>query len=145
MKGADLMKRIVTPPLVAAAVLGGGILLARTNLVMAQEDPMETTEIAGVQIPAGYTQLESEAERTLNFTAAETVLNPGSEYAALIQTSAGTMLVELHADLVPNTVNNFVFLALNSYYDGIVFLRVVEEFLAQNGEDTVNGNRGSHH
>src|SRR5690625_4716945 len=142
MKGADLMKRIVTPPLVAAAVLGGGILLARTNLVMAQEDPMETTEIAGIEIPAGYTQLESETERTLNFTAAETVLNPGSEYAALIQTSAGTMLVELHADLVPNTVNNFVFLALNRYYDGIVFHRVLEDFMAQTGDPTGTGTGG---
>lgn len=136
------MKRIVTPPLVAAAVLGGGILLARTNLVMAQEDPMETTEIAGIEIPAGYTQLESETERTLNFTAAETVLNPGSEYAALIQTSAGTMLVELHADLVPNTVNNFVFLALNRYYDGIVFHRVLEDFMAQTGDPTGTGTGG---
>ena len=135
------MRKRITPPLLAAA-LSCGMLLAHSNVSHAQEEAMNTQEIAGLQIPEGYTPLEPLGERTLNFAEAESVLNEGSDYAAVIQTSAGPIMVELYADRVPQTVNNFVFLALNRYYDGIVFHRVLEDFMAQTGDPTGTGTGG---
>ena len=143
MKGSDFLKKVVTPSLLVAAVLGGGMLMAaRKNAVFAQEEPVSRSETAGLEIPEGYTVVEPSAERELNFEAPEQVLKEGSEYAALIQTSAGTIQVELFADRAPVTVNNFVFLALNRYYDGIVFHRVLDDFMAQTGDPTGTGTGG---
>ena len=70
------------------------------------------------------------------------MLEDGVDYAAVIDTSAGTMVVDLYESRTPSTVNNFVFLALHKYYDGIVFHRVLEDFMAQTGDPTGTGRGG---
>ena len=136
------MKKVVAPSLLMAAVLGGGMLLARKSVVMALEEPAATAAASGFEIPEGWTEVEAGEERSRNFGAPEQVLNDGSDYAAIIQTSAGTIMIELYADRTPVTVNNFVFIALNRYYAGIVFHRVLEDFMAQTGDPTGTGTGG---
>ena len=77
-----------------------------------------------------------------SFDAAEDVLQPGADYLARIVTSKGAMTVELYEDRVPETVNNFVFLALHRFYDGVPFHRVLEDFMAQTGDPTGTGRGG---
>jgi len=81
-------------------------------------------------------------ERKTSFSAAEQVIEPGKKYQAKIETSKGEMVADLFADEAPNTVNNFVFLARNKYYDGIVFHRVLDNFMAQTGDPTGTGRGG---
>jgi len=69
-------------------------------------------------------------------------LTPDKRYQARIVTDKGTMVVDLHADLVPVTVNNFVFLARQGFYDGIIFHRVIANFMAQTGDPTGTGTGG---
>jgi cyclophilin family peptidyl-prolyl cis-trans isomerase len=69
-------------------------------------------------------------------------LTPDKRYQASIVTDKGTMVVDLHADLAPVTVNNFVFLARQGFYDGIVFHRVIANFMAQTGDPTGTGTGG---
>ena len=50
-------------------------------------------------------------------------------YSAVIETSAGTLTADLFSSEVPNTVNNFVFLAREGFYDEVIFHRVIEGFI----------------
>lgn len=75
----------------------------------------------------------------LNFTQGQWVLKPDTDYAAIIATTQGTMTLELFEVQAPNTVNNFVFLALNQFYDGVSFFRVIEDFMAQTGDPSGTG------
>ena len=63
-------------------------------------------------------------------------------YFATIKTDKGDMVIELFADRTPKTVNNFVFLARESFYDGIIFHRVIKDFMAQGGDPTGTGSGG---
>ena len=93
--------------------------------------------------PDGYQVLEPlSAERKTTFSSAEQVLEDGKDYQAVIETNKGRMVVDLFQDAAPMTVNNFVFLARNRYYDGIVFHRVLEDFMAQAGDPTGTGRGG---
>ncbi len=76
------------------------------------------------------------------FDASEDVLEPDRDYRAVIETTAGEMVVDLFQDRVPRTVNNFVFLALHRFYDGVPFHRVLEDFMAQTGDPTGTGRGG---
>jgi cyclophilin family peptidyl-prolyl cis-trans isomerase len=69
-------------------------------------------------------------------------LQPGKRYTAAIETSAGTMKAELFAEEVPNTVNNFVFLAREGFYEGVIFHRVIRGFMIQGGDPTGAGTGG---
>jgi cyclophilin family peptidyl-prolyl cis-trans isomerase len=69
-------------------------------------------------------------------------LKPDKCYQARIKTDKGDILVDLHADLVPVTVNNFVFLAREGFYDGVIFHRVIANFMAQSGDPTGTGTGG---
>ena len=90
-----------------------------------------------------YRELEPlQAERQTRFQRPDDVLEDGVEYAAAIDTNKGRIVVELFRDSAPRTVNNFVFLARNRYYDGIVFHRVLEDFMAQTGDPTGTGSGG---
>ena len=81
-------------------------------------------------------------ERRTEFEAAEPVLEQGADYAARIETTKGTLVVDLFEEQAPVTVNNFVFLALNNFYDGLPFHRVLEDFMAQTGDPLGSGAGG---
>ena len=63
-------------------------------------------------------------------------------YTAFFDTSVGTISVELYPEAAPVTVNNFVNLARDGFYDGTVFHRVLEGFMAQGGDPTGTGTGG---
>jgi cyclophilin family peptidyl-prolyl cis-trans isomerase len=69
----------------------------------------------------------------------EIQIDPTRLYFATISTVKGDILVQLFADRVPVTVNNFVFLAREGFYDNITFHRVIPDFMAQAGDPTGTG------
>lgn len=69
-------------------------------------------------------------------------LDLSKRYKATIDTEKGDIVVELFSDEVPNTVNNFVFLAREGFYDNTTFHRVINEFMAQAGDPTGTGRGG---
>lgn len=74
--------------------------------------------------------------------APEMQIDEGKTYTAHMETDLGTMVILLHADKAPKTVNNFVFLAENAYYDDVIFHRVIDNFMAQGGDPTGTGMGG---
>ena len=87
------------------------------------------------------------------------VIDPTKTYQATIKTGKGDIQLDLFAADVPKTVNNFVFLARDKFYDGLTFHRVIPGFMAQGGcpwgdgrggpgyrfEDETRGNSRQHH
>ena len=73
----------------------------------------------------------------------EMALDPGKDYHANVVTEKGTVRVRLFAEEAPETVNNFVFLAREGYFDGTTFHRVIEGFMAQGGDPKGDGTGGS--
>jgi len=64
------------------------------------------------------------------------------KYSATFDTSRGTIVCDLFADAAPSTVNNFVFLAREGFYDGTKFHRVIADFMVQGGDPTGTGRGG---
>ena len=69
-------------------------------------------------------------------------IDPKKKYKAHMETDKGIMVIELFADKAPKTVNNFVFLAREGYYEGIIFHRVIANFMVQGGDPTGRGSGG---
>ncbi|MCA9990323.1 MAG: peptidylprolyl isomerase [Ardenticatenaceae bacterium] len=63
-------------------------------------------------------------------------------YTAVIATAKGTIEIELQPQYAPKTVNNFVFLAREGFYDGVTFHRVIPNFMIQGGDPTGTGRGG---
>ncbi|MCH2307977.1 MAG: peptidylprolyl isomerase [SAR202 cluster bacterium] len=73
----------------------------------------------------------------------EMKIDTAKEYKATIELEkGGEIVIELYADKVPSTVNNFVFLAKDGFYDGVTFHRVIPDFMAQTGDPTGTGMGG---
>lgn len=72
----------------------------------------------------------------------EMSIDPGAEYQATIDTTLGDITVDFFADAAPVTVNNFVFLAREGFYDGVTVHRVVPGFVIQAGDPTATGAGG---
>jgi cyclophilin family peptidyl-prolyl cis-trans isomerase len=70
------------------------------------------------------------------------VIDPKKKYQAKFKTDKGDFVIELYADKAPKTVNNFVFLARDGFYDGTTFHRVIKGFMAQGGDPTGTGMGG---
>jgi peptidylprolyl isomerase len=69
-------------------------------------------------------------------------IDVNKKYTATIETAKGNLVLELFAKDVPNTVNNFVFLARQGFYNGTTFHRVIPGFVAQGGDPTGTGMGG---
>ena len=69
-------------------------------------------------------------------------IDQSKEYTAVISTNYGDITVNLLADEAPVTVNNFVFLARQGFYNGVKFHRVVQGFVIQSGDPTGTGTGG---
>jgi cyclophilin family peptidyl-prolyl cis-trans isomerase len=78
------------------------------------------------------------------YTAAEQVIDPAKRYIATITTDRGDIVIALDATRAPKSVNNFVFLARDGFYDGLTFHRIVDDFVIQGGcpEGTGRGGPG---
>jgi cyclophilin family peptidyl-prolyl cis-trans isomerase len=79
---------------------------------------------------------------TRTYEAPEDVLVAGTDYRAIFCTSAGPIYIDLLEEYAPVTVNNFVFLAQNGYYNNTIFHRVIADFMAQGGDPTGTGSGG---
>ena len=71
-----------------------------------------------------------------------TVIDETKTYKAVITTTLGAINVDLFTTEVPNTVNNFVFLAREGFYDNVIFHRVIPGFMIQGGDPTGTGMGG---
>jgi cyclophilin family peptidyl-prolyl cis-trans isomerase len=69
-------------------------------------------------------------------------IDPQKRYSAVMDTAKGEIVIELFGDKTPVTVNNFVFLSQQGYYDGTLFHRVIQDFMAQGGDPTGTGRGG---
>ncbi len=110
---------------------------AVTDAPSSQAEPATTPTVAQ---PNGFNvtpYLSTEPLR--NFEQGQWVLKPNTDYAVIIETTQGNMTLDLFEVQTPNMVNNFVFLALNQYYDGVSFFRVIDDFMAQTGDPSGTG------
>jgi len=69
-------------------------------------------------------------------------IDPAKTYAAVMHTDKGDITFDLFAQDAPKTVNNFVFLARDGFYDGVGFHRVIDNFMVQGGDPTGTGSGG---
>jgi len=109
--------------LFGTGVLGGNSSSPTNNFV-------EPTDTSSKGTPQAQPTLEIR-----HYTSAPSLtIDTSKSYTATIKTSLGDIQVELFADQVPQTVNNFVFLARDGFYDGLTFWQVVSGFDAQAGD-----------
>ena len=87
---------------------------------------------------------ESESEeKVMQWSEAPVMeIDATKKYTATIKTEKGDIVVDLFADKAPKTVNNFIFLARQGYYDNVTFHRVIPGFMAQTGDPTGTGRGG---
>ena len=69
-------------------------------------------------------------------------VDPSAGYSATLHTNHGDITIDFFADRSPSTVNNFLFLAGEGFYDGVIFHRVVPGFVIQSGDPTGSGTGG---
>src|SRR5206468_3024350 len=72
----------------------------------------------------------------------EMKIDPNKKYTATIDTDKGKIVLELFAKEAPKTVNSFVTLARDGFYDGTIFHRVIPGFMIQGGDPTGTGHGG---
>ena len=110
-----------------------------------EADPDDLPTAPAAEETAAAEPAEEDPEDVIvrNYQAADFVIKPEAElYTATISTSKGDIVIELFADDAPNTVNSFVFLAENRFFDGLIFHRVVDNFVVQGGDPLGTGRGG---
>ena len=92
---------------------------------------------------SNFPALDGSAPKKQKFDAApEMGIDPSKRYTATMETSMGTLVIALDPIAAPITVNNFVFLAPQHYYDGVIFHRIIQGFVCQGGDPDGNGRGG---
>jgi cyclophilin family peptidyl-prolyl cis-trans isomerase len=117
------------------------LCLAAVAFAHAQDS---TPEASAAQLPAEIcaANLPATEPATRTYTEALPVLQPGVDYRAVLCTEAGPVYVDLLEKSSPLTVNNFVFLAQNDYFNNTTFHRVLQDFMAQGGDPQGTGTGG---
>ncbi|HYH28244.1 MAG TPA: peptidylprolyl isomerase, partial [Actinomycetota bacterium] len=93
-----------------------------------EEEPVAGEAACGAAVPAGASE-----EKPTFGEAPEMQLADGTDYRAEMKTSCGTVVIDLYEKETPVTVNSFVFLAKQGFYDGLTFHRVIKDFMIQGG------------
>jgi cyclophilin family peptidyl-prolyl cis-trans isomerase len=93
-------------------------------------------------LPEGCDDTKPPANDARQYDRPEQVTEPGVDYRAELDTSCGTIEIDLLEEQAPETVNNFVFLAREGYYDGLTFHRVIRNFVIQGGDPAGDGSGG---
>jgi cyclophilin family peptidyl-prolyl cis-trans isomerase len=94
------------------------------------EEQPSITSMLGVMTPKQYD------------TPPDLTIDLDKSYAATLDTNHGEIVIDFDAVGSPQTVNNFIFLAKEGFYDGVIFHRVIESFMIQGGDPTGSGRGG---
>jgi cyclophilin family peptidyl-prolyl cis-trans isomerase len=90
-----------------------------------------------------FPPLDGSAPKQQKFAEApEMGIDPAKRYTATMETSMGTLVIALDPIAAPRTVNNFVYLAAQHYYDGVIFHRIISGFMCQGGDPDGSGRGG---
>jgi peptidyl-prolyl cis-trans isomerase B (cyclophilin B) len=116
-----------------AAIVVGAILIGRSG----GDD--EDSKSAGAE---GCEQVAEPKPKDVSFEKPKQTVKKGEEISARIETSCGDFTIVLDSTRAPKTVNSFVFLSEEGFYDGLPFHRIVPEFVIQGGDPLGNGTGG---
>jgi cyclophilin family peptidyl-prolyl cis-trans isomerase len=117
---------------IALAIVAGVVILFVALYQFAVRRPASSAEPEPTAAPAPASW-DAPPPMTLDTT---------KSYEAVIHTEKGDVRIALYDDVAPVTVNNFVFLAREGFYDGVTFHRVLPDFMAQTGDPTGTGSGG---
>lgn len=132
--GQDRTKLIV---LAVFALLAAGVVAAILIGRGGGDDDSPTT--AGV---AGCEEVETPEPKNVSYGKPKQTVKAGESLTAVVETSCGEFEMTLDAQRAPKTVNSFVFLAEEGFYDGLTFHRVAPGFVIQGGDPTGTGSGG---
>lgn len=113
--------------LLAVAVVG--LILTREGMVMPEENLTQN-------------QTQETPQQAGTYSEPEQVLQEGVNYGAIIRTSAGDIEVDLFETEAPQTVNSFLFLSRERFFDNLIFHRVIQDFVIQGGDPRGDGTGG---
>jgi cyclophilin family peptidyl-prolyl cis-trans isomerase len=116
-----------------AAIVVGIILIGRSG------GDEEDSKSAGAE---GCEQVADPKPKDVSFKKPKQTVEKGEEVSALIETSCGDFTIALDSERAPKTVNSFVFLSEEGFYDGLPFHRIVPGFVIQGGDPLGNGTGG---
>jgi cyclophilin family peptidyl-prolyl cis-trans isomerase len=135
MEGSQRQKLIVLGvfALIAVGVVAA-ILIGRSG-----GDDETTTEASA---SGGCKQVETPKPKSVSFEAVRKTVKPGEKVTAVVETSCGTFEIALDSKRAPETVNSFVFLSEEGFYDGLTFHRVAPGFVIQGGDPLGTGTGG---
>jgi cyclophilin family peptidyl-prolyl cis-trans isomerase len=116
----------------------GGQGLPGTPFVLFNDQPLEQGVIP-FQFWAFDMLVKLETLKDRQYVTPEEIIDPFKKYTATLETEQGDIVIELYAEQTPLTVNSFVFLAREGWFDDITFHRVISGFVAQTGDPTGTG------
>ncbi|MGH2675858.1 MAG: peptidylprolyl isomerase [Actinomycetota bacterium] len=132
----------------AGAVALGGIGVAAVAFLGGEEPDRpqagpETSPSPDKPVACGATVPRGAGEEKTMFDGPPRIqIDPEQSYTVVMDTSCGTIQLELFADRTPVTVNNFVFLARERFFDGLTFHRIIPDFVLQGGDPAGDGSGG---
>jgi peptidyl-prolyl cis-trans isomerase B (cyclophilin B) len=116
-----------------AAIVVGAILIGRSS------GDEGDSKAAGAE---GCKQVPDPKPKQVSFAKPKQTVKKGEEVSARIETSCGDFTIALDSERAPKTVNSFVFLSEEGFYDGLSFHRIVPGFVIQGGDPLGNGTGG---
>ncbi len=141
----NLLANVKAFYVIGAVIMIGGVLVAAVaqgcNPSPKAPDLTPTATVSASLTPSGSeTPSASSTPNPRTFTKAEQVVDAATkQYTATIKMDKGDIVLRLNADVAPNTVNSFVFLAQKGFFDGLTFHRVEANFVVQGGDPKGNG------
>jgi len=143
VKRRKRIRSTTTIAIVAALFIGLVVLLNVAGNNKKKASPPVTTPPTTAAVPAGcvLTTPKQTTKPTYNAPPAMTI-DTSKTYTAHVDTTCGSFDITLDAAVAPKTVNSFVFLARNHFYDGLSFHRLVKDFVIQGGDPKGDGTGG---
>ncbi len=129
--------------LVLAAVAAVVVVIYFVNRGSSKSTAVSTSKTTAAVSHTQCPNPNGSSPRMTSFSAPPPMcISTGKTYSATVNTDVGTFTVALDAKSAPKTVNNFVFLAREHFYDGLTFHRVIPGFVVQGGDPQGNGSGG---
>jgi len=135
MEGTSDRNKLIVLGVFALVALGivAAILIGRAG----GDDESSTAASTG-----DCEQVKAPPPKKVSFKAAKNTVSPGEKVTAAVETSCGTFEIALDSKRAPKTVNSFVFLSEEGFYDGLTFHRVAPGFVIQGGDPLGTGSGG---